>query len=228
MKFTDRLYRENKELWSAYLVHPFIEGMKNATLSIDSFKYYMIQDYHYLIDYTKVFAIGLSKAKTEEYVNYFSNALSNIAWETTNVHRKYMERLGITEEEIDSAKHSFSNTTYTSYMLTKANENDDINALAAVLSCSWSYAFIGKKMLEASPDLVDNNIYGEWVKAYSGDDFQNMNEELMKKFDERCEGLNEERLDELSEIFKVCSECEYRFWDMAYSMGKSDIIGKNS
>lgn len=226
MSFTDRLFEENKALWNMYLSHPFIEGMKDGSLPIEAFKYYLIQDYHYLLEYTKVFAIGLSKSKGEKDLVDFSESISNIAWETSEVHKKYMRSIGITEDEIKDSKVSYSNVMYTSYMLAKANDGDEINSLAAVLSCSWSYAFIGQNILKSAPDLTKDNIYGEWVKAYSSKDYDEMNKKLMQTFDKKCEGLSKDRLNEISDIFRICSECEYRFWDMAYTMGACDKIGE--
>ncbi len=224
MKFTDTLFKENEVLWHKYLKHPFIRGMEDGSLSLEKFKYYMIQDYIYLKEYAKVFALGISKSKTNEDIQVLSKSLSSIAWETDHVHTKYMERIGITEEEIKNTRASLSNLGYTSYMIAKALEDDVLNSYLAVLSCSWSYGFIGKMVNQRSPKLADDNIYGEWIRAYSSAEYEEMNQELMDYIDKKCENLSEERLEELAEIFKICSEFELRFWDMAYTLGGSDSI----
>ncbi len=223
MKFTERLFNENKELWESYLTHPFIMEMENGTLDIESFKYYMIQDYLYLFEYMKVFAIGMSKTTNTTDIELFTGSISAINWEIDNVHFKYMKRIGITDDEIKSASASLTNLGYTSYMIAKANENDILNAYAAVLSCSWSYAYIGKILKERNPEMLKNNTFGECIQAYSSKEYQDANDEFMKVFDDKCANLTENRLSELSEIFKVCSLFELRFWDMAYTKGKSDM-----
>lgn len=222
MKFTDRLFLENETLWNAYLEHPFIRGMQDGSLDIEAFKYYMIQDFFYLKEYAKVFAIGISKSQSMEDLNFLTQAISNITWETDHVHTKYMERIGISEDDLKKSVSSLSNLGYTSYMIAKAHEGDILNSYLAVLSCSWSYAFIGKKVNEATPDLKESKLYGEWILAYSSEEYQKMNEELMQVIDKKCQSLSEERLRALSELFRVCSEFEMRFWDMAYTMASSD------
>ncbi len=224
MKFTERLFNENKNLWNKYLSHPFILEMENGSLPIEKFKYYMIQDYFYLKEYAKVFAIGISKAKSGEDIENLSKSLSGIAWETDHVHTKYMQRIGITEEELQNTKPSLSNLGYTSYMIAKAFEDDVLNAYLAVLSCSWSYGFIGQEINKRSPHLAEDNIYGEWIKVYSCDEYDEINSELMDIIDKKCQNLSENRLQELAEIFRICSEFELRFWDMAYTIGKSDEL----
>ncbi len=218
--FTDILFEENKALWQKYLDHPFITGMEDGSLDIDAFKYYMIQDYHYLMDYTKVFAIGLTKAQTIDDIEYFADAIKGVSWEIDHVHKKYMMRIGITEDEIKKTAPSLTNLGYTSYMLAKASDGDMLNAYIAVLSCSWSYAYIGKIMLNRSPELIDNSIYGEWLAAYSSDEYQRMNDALIDRVNQKCRGLSEVRQCELATIFKVCSEFELKFWDMAYQMNR--------
>ncbi len=223
MKFSDRLFAENKALWQRYLEHPFIKGMQNGTLPIAAFRYYMLQDYLYLKEYAKVFAIGLSKTTNPVDVAQLSASLSAITWETDHVHTQYMQRIGITEQDIANCAASLSNIGYTSYMLAAAQQGDVLNAYAAVLSCSWSYGYIGKEIYRATPQLAEDNLYGEWLKAYSSDEYQVANRGLMDIFDQRCANLTEPRLAELAEIFRICSQFELRFWDMAYTMGQSDV-----
>ncbi len=223
MKFTDRLFKENEALWQSYLTHPFIKGMQDGSLPIQAFRYYMLQDYLYLKEYAKVFAIGLAKTTNSEDIANLSASMNSINWEIDNVHSKYMARIGVTEQEVLQAEASLSNIGYTSYMIAKAHESDVLNAYAAVLSCSWSYAYIGKEIYKQTPVLADDNTYGEWLTAYSSDEYHEANDALMDIFNRRCAALTEPRLAELAEIFRICSQFELRFWDMAYTMGQSDV-----
>ena len=42
--------------------------------------------------------------------------------------------------------------------------------IAAILSCSWSYAEIGQR-LAAIPGAADHPFYGEWIRSYAGEDY---------------------------------------------------------
>lgn len=232
MKFTDILFKENKEVWEGYLEHPFLKEMADGTLNLESFKYYMIKDYLYLFEYLKVFSIGISKVnygknslEAIEIVDKLSGSLTAINWEVDNTHKKYMKRIGITEEDIKSAKSSLTNIGYTSYMLAKANEGDVINTIIAVLSCSWSYAYIAKNLSEKYPKMLENNFFGEWVKSYQDKVYQEENQKFMELVDRLCANLEDSRKEELKEIFHICSIFEMKFWDMAYTRGKSDEMG---
>ena len=62
------LYESVEEIWKSYLCHPFVKQLGEGTLSPDIFRYYMIQDYLYLLEYSKVFALGVVKSKQESFL----------------------------------------------------------------------------------------------------------------------------------------------------------------
>ena len=66
MKTTERLMNAAKDIWQAYNEHPFVLGIQNGTLDKEKFRFYIIQDYLYLEEYAKVFAVGVAKAKSLE------------------------------------------------------------------------------------------------------------------------------------------------------------------
>ena len=61
-----------------------------------------------------------------------------------NIHKAYMSRLGITEQEVATTKSTLTNQSYTSYMLDEAYKGGPLEILVAVLSCAWSYQMIGE------------------------------------------------------------------------------------
>ena len=117
MKLSQRLYESTKEIWKSYHEHPFVKGIGDGTLDIDKFRFFMIQDYIYLLDYAKVFALGVVKARDEELMRKFASLVNGVLNSEMHVHKTYMERLGITKEEVKNAKPSIVNTSYTKYML---------------------------------------------------------------------------------------------------------------
>ena len=72
MTMTERLLEATKEIWAGYNEKPFVKGIADGSLDHDKFKYYMIQDYLYLLDYTKVFSIGTAKAKNLDAMRLFA------------------------------------------------------------------------------------------------------------------------------------------------------------
>ena len=72
MSLTDRLYAVAKPIWDGYLEQPFVKELGEGTLREDRFRFYMVQDYRYLLQYAKVFAMGVVKTEDEALMTRFS------------------------------------------------------------------------------------------------------------------------------------------------------------
>ena len=135
MKTSERLLNASKTIWDAYNEHPFVLGIQNGTLERDKFRYYIMQDFLYLKDYAKTYAVGVAKAKSVETANLFAKYI-NVMNGELDVHKGYMGKFAVTQEEIDAMKPSLDNLSYTSYMVRVAYDESEVEVLAAVLSRS--------------------------------------------------------------------------------------------
>lgn len=216
MLLTEKLYKSAEEIWDSYLEHSFVKEIGLGTLELDKFKFYMIQDYLYLIEYSKVFALGILKASNEETMRIFSSLVYSTLNDEMKVHKLYMEKLKITKEEIKNVKPSLVNISYTNYMLWQGNNGDILDIITAVLSCSWSYAIIGKKLNEIK-NAAQHEFYGDWIKSYSSEEYINGNDKILELLNNLGNNISNEKLEKLIDIFLNCSRYEYMFWDMAYN-----------
>lgn len=217
LKLTDRLYLAAKPIWDGYHDHPFILELGEGTLPIPKFRYYMLQDYVYLFDYAKVFALGLVKAKDEELMRLFSDYVYSTLNGEMGIHKSYMKRLGITDDEVRAVRMALPNISYTHYMLTIGYNEDVLAILVSILACAWSYQLIGEKLSEI-PGASEHEFYGEWIKGYSSEDYAAGNDRLIETIDKLGENISEDDAAHLIEIFINCSMYEEGFWDMAYNM----------
>ena len=144
MKTSERLLNASKTIWDAYNEHPFVLGIQNGTLERDKFRYYIMQDFLYLKDYAKTYAVGVAKAKSVETANLFAKYI-NVMNGELDVHKGYMGKFAVTQEEIDAMKPSLDNLSYTSYMVRVAYDESEVEVLAAVLSCAYSYEVIAEE-----------------------------------------------------------------------------------
>ncbi|MBB6632379.1 thiaminase II [Clostridium algidicarnis] len=216
MKFTEKLYENVEEIWTSYYNHPFIKGIGDGTLDLDKFKFYMIQDYLYLLDYAKIYALGVVKADTEEVMQGFSSMVDNILNGEMSIHRSYMKRLGITKEEIKNTKQSLTNLSYTHYMLSVSHVGSLAELSTSLLSCMWSYLEIGRN-LSKIPGATENEFYGEWVRGYISKEYEEATQWIIDLVDSLSKDMNPKDLNKLTEIFITTSKYEYMFWDMSYN-----------
>lgn len=221
MKLSQRIYERAREIWPRYLCHPFVVQMADGTLPAEKFRYYMLQDYLYLKDYVKIFAAIIQKADDFEQIRFLSRELENTIGETFRTHIPYMKRLGITEEEIRSARPHIDNSAYSHYMLCEAQMGDVLTGLVTLLNCSWSYAYIAEQMVERYPDALCDEDYGSWFAGYVSEEYQKTNQALIDRIDALAVSIDGEKTQHLCEIFEKCCLFDLRFWDMVYAMGKN-------
>ena len=218
MLLTERFYQDSKEVWESFHDHPFVKALGDGTLDKEKFRFYMIQDYLYLLEYSKVFAIGLVKSKDEFLQRKFAMSIHVTLDIEMDTHKSYMASLGITEDEIKKTKRSIHNQAYTSYMIDKASAGDALYALTAILACAWSYAAIAAEIVRRNPTSVDHPFYGQWVRDYSSEAFVSSANDLINLTNNYGKNISAERAQELSELFLNCCRFEYGFWDMSLSM----------
>ena len=220
MTTVERLLEATKEIWESYNEHPFVKGIEDGTLDKEKFRYYIIQDFLYLEDYAKSFAIGIAKARSIETTQIFSGYINLLTGSEMNIHHGYMGKFGVSQEEVDNTPRALDNLSYTSYMLRVAYEEGEAEILTAILSCAYSYELIAKKMVKNNPDCVNHEFYGEWISGYAGQEYASGNVVLINALNKLTENYTEQQLKHLTDIFVACSRYEYLFWDFSWKMAK--------
>ncbi len=208
-----------KELWKTYEIHPFVKGIEMGTLNREAFRYYIIQDYLYLQDYARAFAIGAAKARSLETMALFSGYIAQLTGAEMNIHHGYMGKFAVTEEELAQTPVALDNLSYTSYMLRVAYEEGEAEILTAILSCAVSYEHIARHMVARTPECVNHDFYGAWIAGYASDDYARENQVLVDALNRLTAGYTRQQLQHLREIFLTCSRYEYRFWELSWNLG---------
>ena len=224
MKFTDYLFEESKEIWQGYLEHPFVVGMGEGNLDKDKFLNYLIQDYLYLIDYAKVFCMGVVKASSMEEMRFFYKSTAGTLDAETDVHIEYMKELGVDPKEAENYKANIETISYTSYMNSIALTGGIKEITMAILPCTWSYNYIGKYLFEKYKDNIDDNYYSEWIKMYAGEGFTSFADEWIDYTNKICENITDEEKMKLKEIFIRSSVYEMEFWNMANKEVEKEVL----
>ncbi|MFY4776957.1 thiaminase II [Metabacillus sp. RGM 3146] len=216
MTFSRRLYQKAEGIWLKTHQHPFVTGIGKGDLPKESFIRYMKQDYVFLIDYAKMFALGAAKAKDIETMAAFAKILNDTLHEEMDLHRQYAEQFGITKEQLEAVKPAPLNLAYTRYMLSAAQSGSLEELISALLPCMWSYWEIGKMLKAEYPGSSEHPFYGKWVTMYASEEFGSLAVWLIDLLDKLTERKSEKDLAILEEQFLTSSKLEFLFWDMVY------------
>lgn len=214
--FSERLHHRAKEIWKRNHTHPFVQAIGDGTLPEKKFAYYLKQDYIYLIDYSKLFALGAIKANNLETMAKFAGILNETLQVEMNLHRNYCKEFGISSEELENTEPTPITLAYTGYMLNAAHHGTLADIVACLLPCAWDYYEIGLLLKEQNGKALATNRYAQWIESYSSPEFAEAHKWLAKLLDELTEGLPEKELNKLEKHFLMTSRYEYLFWDMVH------------
>ena len=74
-------------IWEANYAHPFVQGIGDGTLPQERFRFYLAQDYVYLIDFSRFFAVAAAKAASLAPMERFAKLLDETLHFEMDLHR---------------------------------------------------------------------------------------------------------------------------------------------
>jgi len=214
MAFTDELYEAARPLWDAQLDHPFVRGLADGSLPEEIFRRWVLQDYRYLIEFSRIFAWGAAKADRLESMSWYAQALDLTLNTEMDLHRQYAERFGLSAEDLEAAPMWPTTRAYTDFLVRSAADGDAAELLAALLPCAWGYVHIARRLAEGEPPEDDR--YAEWIEQYASDEFKAAADWLRGELDRVSADATREKKDRLKEIFLLSSRYEWMFWEMCW------------
>lgn len=216
-KLSEKLYERAVPLWDKESENEFVAAMAEGTLEEEKYRAYMLQDYFYLIDYIDILEWMHGQAEDNEVAEFLKKAANSTRYEKNTVHIPNMKKLGITDEEISSGTKAPDSAEYLSYMMSKAREGL-IYGITALLQCSWSYAYIAKKVSERYKDKLKTSPYAEWFSAYTSEEYQEANQRWIDIVDRTAADITPDVEEKLCVIFEKCAHYETRFWNIFISV----------
>src|SRR3989304_7901882 len=104
--FYSELREKTDPLWEAIFNHPFVKGIGDGTLTRDRFEFYLKQDYAYLIDFSRVFALASAKSSNLADMGTFANLLHATLNLEMELHRKTCAAFDIPAHELARTRKS--------------------------------------------------------------------------------------------------------------------------
>ncbi len=214
-KFTDELRHAAAPIWEADLKHPFVRGIADGTLPTEKFTFYLIQDYLFLLEYSRVFAHGVIKASDEATMAMFARLLDETLNTEMDLHRGYCAKFGLSVAEMETASVAPTTHAYTRHILNVAEAGTLADLVAGVLPCQWGYAEIGTTLAEqgGSPEPL----YQEWIDMYASPEFLSLGKSLRRLLNNLTVECSRSEKARIKNCFLMSSRYEYLFWEMAYT-----------
>ncbi|NBC95875.1 MAG: thiaminase II [Deinococcus-Thermus bacterium] len=202
--------------WTRFIRHPFVAGLEDGTLPRDAFLRYLVQDYLFLVHFSRAWALAVVKSETVDEMKVAAGVVDGLVNHEMGLHVRVCAEAGIEEAELQQAREHPANLAYTRYVLAAGQAGDLADLLAALAPCVLGYGEIGARLGAEAPD----GPYAQWIETYSGEEYQALCRETGALIDAalaRRIGTpvqDAPRWGRLSETFRTATRLEQGFWAM--------------
>lgn len=204
------------DTWRDYACHAFVEGIGDGTLPRDAFLRYLVQDYVFLIHFSRAWALAVTKAETLAEMRACADTVHALLDEEMRLHVGTCAAAGIAEADLLAAEEAPENLAYTRYVLDAGHSGDFLDLMAALAPCVLGYGEIGARLAAEAGDTP----YADWIATYSGEDYQRTCRAVGRLVDaavaRRLGKAPEEspRWPRLCGRFRMATRLEVDFWRM--------------
>lgn len=193
--------------------------MADGTLPQAAFQHYLVQDYLFLIEFARAYALAVYKAPTLADMREAGRAMSAILDVETGLHVKLCAGWGLSPDDLEKAPPAAEMLAYTRYVLDSGMRGDLLSLKVALAPCIIGYAEIATR-LSALPGADDpGNSYAPWIAEYAGAHYQDVAanaEATLNRLADRY--LTPARESELAAIFREATRLEADFWEMGWRL----------
>ncbi|TCP55565.1 thiaminase /4-amino-5-aminomethyl-2-methylpyrimidine deaminase [Tumebacillus sp. BK434] len=215
--FSEQLRATGAGIWEQIHAHPFVVGMGDGTLESERFAYYMVQDYLYLIEFSRLFALAASKSEDLQTMGKFAELLHATLHVEMDLHRQYAAKFGLTPRDLETARIAPTTHAYSRHLLHTVQTGTIAEMVTAILPCQWGYHEIAVRLKEQG-GLESGSLYTEWIAMYASDEFKSLSDWLRGWLDDIAVDFSDAERRRLTELYLTGSRYEWMFWEMAYRM----------
>ena len=217
MGFIEGVEQRSLPVRQAILEHPFVRGIGQGDLDVERFKFYVAQDYVYLIDYARALALGAARAPELDAMSWFAGLLDETLNTEMELHRGYCAQFGISRDVLEATRPAPTTVAYTAYLLRVASQGSFGELASSLLPCQWGYWEIGEHLArQGAPAHAP--LYAEWVGMYSSDEFRDLALHLRELTDRLGSVASPAEQAAMEDAYVTSLRLEHQFWDMAWKL----------
>lgn len=198
---------------------PQMQDILKGTVSLERFQFQIKQNYQYLMDYTRCWAVGLSKCTCFEEMNDWYQIVKSTMEGTVQLNRDFWaEQIDVSLEEMDAVIQAPGKRNYTSFQLMCAEQGNLAETMMALFPCNMLYRFFGEDLLPQCK-LAKDNMYYQWLEFYTSEEYRVKTDNEIRMVNKLCKNLTPKQEARLLEIFATSCNYEVLQWqDMYYHM----------
>lgn len=206
--------------WTDYTSHPFVAGLRDGTLPEAAFLRYLVQDYVFLIHFSRAWALAVVKSETLEEMQIAARVVDGLLNHEMQLHVATCGAAGIDPATLETAEEHPATLAYTRYVLDAGQSGDLADLLAALAPCVLGYGEIGARLAAEAPA---GGPYRDWIETYAGEEYQGLCREVGALIDAALDRRigpdhpSAARWPRLTQRFRTATRLEAAFWQMGLS-----------
>lgn len=215
--FSEQLWREASHIWRSIQERPFLTELQSGTLPIDKFRYYVIQDFHYMAGFGRTVASALADARDDDLAQRLLPRVSTPV--ERRLHKNLFDYLGIEDSDALAVEQSPTNLAYTNHLEVTAAMGGIGGAAAALLPCPWTYHELGATM-----QRPEHPVYDAWFDSYASGLLETSTREWRRFVDEFGAQSGPGARAMMRSAFMRSMKYEHEFWTMAYTVESWPLV----
>lgn len=205
------------DAWAAYTHHAFVQGLEDGSLPHAAYVHYLIQDYVFLVHFSRAWSLAIVKAETLEEMQTCARIVDALLNHEMALHVQTCAAEAIDEEALFNATEEFENLAYTRYVLDAGLQGDFLDLMAALAPCCFGYGEIGARL---SQSAGADTLYRPWIDTYADAEYQGVMGSVGQMIDGAVslrlgtDPAKAARWSQLQHRFDTATKLEVAFWDM--------------
>lgn len=181
MSLSGTLWETNADLAREALYHPFVRGLADGSLPLESFRGYVAQDAFFLESFARAYALALARSDDRQGMRDFAALISGVI-EELELHEGYARKWGVSLEGVEPVEDTLA---YTDFLLATSALGSVGETCAAMTPCMRLYAYLGRSLAEEGAG--EDNPYHEWIETYADPEFEALAAKLEALLDRYAE-----------------------------------------
>ncbi|MFC0336380.1 thiaminase (transcriptional activator TenA) [Kushneria avicenniae] len=210
----DTLKNACSDQWQAYIQHPFVAGISEATLPTPAFQHYLQQDYLFLIHFARAWGLAVYKSRDMNELRHSLDNLKTIVDTEMGLHVAYCREWGIDEASLHDLPEAQETLAYTRFVLDCGHRGDLLDLHVALAPCLIGYAEVAEWIATRSQTVTVDNPYQAWIDMYRDEDYLEAVRRERLWLDERLAEVSPARFAQLTTTFRDATRLEAAFWQM--------------
>ena len=190
--------------------------MDDGTLPEAAFRDYLVQDYLFLIQFARAYALSIYKSRSVQEMRGGLGGLKAILDVEMDLHVRLCAGWGIDAKQLEATPEKAQTVAYTRFVLDAGNAGDLLDLYVALAPCMIGYGEIGKNLTPGGVERSgDQTPYAEWINEYASAGYQQAAQDTVDLLDGLAgEMMTEERYPRLRSLFAAATRLEADFWQM--------------